>query len=329
MPSAGDPGSGVPGTLSLTSPAASLSIAPSAGNVVYEMRVKGEPILHFPCASIDEYRDGGKLGGIPLLAPWANRLGEMAFYANGRRYAFDPELGNVHGPIPIHGLLARAGGWRIVGQGMSPAGSWVTNRLEFHRRPEWIKQFPFAHAFEITHRLEGADLQVETTIENLSDDPMPVSIGFHPYLTIADTPRDDWTISIGARTHWRLDDRKIPTGETEPIGRLFSDAQAIPLRDYDLDHVFSDLIPDADGCAVCSVRGRRRQIDVVFGPNYRAAVVYAPRTSPASPFVCFEPMAAITDAMNLAHRGQYGELQTIGPGGRWTESFWIRTRDVQ
>ena len=47
------------------------------------------------------------LHGIPFLGPWANRLDEQAFYANGKRYAFDMELGNVRGAIPIHGFLTR------------------------------------------------------------------------------------------------------------------------------------------------------------------------------------------------------------------------------
>jgi aldose 1-epimerase len=35
-------------------------------------------------------------------------------------------------------------------------------------------------------------------------------------------------------------------------------------------------------------------------------------------------MAAISNAMNLAHRGVYKELQTLAPGQTWRESFWIR-----
>ena len=51
---------------------------------------------------------------------------------------------------------------------------------------------------------------------------MPVAIGFHPYFQLTDSPRDDWTIAVGARTHWLLAANKIPTGETEPIERLFA-----------------------------------------------------------------------------------------------------------
>jgi aldose 1-epimerase len=28
--------------------------------------------------------------------------------------------------------------------------------------------------------------------------------------------------------------------------------------------------------------------------------------------------------MNMAHRGRYGELQTIAPGTTWRESFWVK-----
>jgi aldose 1-epimerase len=75
------------------------------------------------------------------------------------------------------------------------------------------------------------------------------------------------------------------------------------------------------------MRGRRQAIEVAMGPNYRAAVLYSPsRARPAGDrgFVCIEPMAGITNAMNLAHRGLYKDLQSIAPGAVWEESFWVR-----
>jgi aldose 1-epimerase len=65
---------------------------------------------------------------------------------------------------------------------------------------------------------------------------------------------------------------------------------------------------------------------VAFGPNWRSAVVWAPKPTLDTPdrnFICFEPMAGITDATNLAHKGLYKELQSVAPGGTWQESFWI------
>jgi len=57
---------------------------------------------------------------------------------------------------------------------------------------------------------------------------MPVSIGFHPYFQLTDSKRHEWTISVGARRQWLLDERKIPTGETVPIEQLFRTRRLCP-----------------------------------------------------------------------------------------------------
>jgi aldose 1-epimerase len=305
-----------------------VSIAPSVGNVAFEMSVNGTNILRFPYASLDEFRKTPRLSGIPFMGPWANRLDEQAFYANGTRYGFDMGLGNVRGTHPIHGFLSSAPHWKVIEARADGRAAWVTSRLEVFRQPAWMAQFPFAHALEMTYRLERGELEVSLKIENLSAEPMPVAVGFHPYFALSDSPRDDWTIAIGARTEWLLSPEKLPTGETRPIEQLLPDPRSAPLGGLDLDHVFGDLVRDGQGRAVMSVRGRSQRIDVVFGANYRAAVVYAPAPSAAPAqnrqFICFEPMAGITNALNLAHRGVYKELQSVAPGQVWQERFWVR-----
>ena len=310
-----------------------LSILPSVGNIAFEFTVNGQNILRWPYASIDAFKAKPGLSGIPFMGPWANRLDEQAFYANGRRYAFDMELGNVRGAIPIHGFLTTNDQWQVTDVGADNGSAWAVSTLEFYRQPMWMKQFPFAHTIRMTYRLTNGVLEVRTRIENLSREPMPVSIGFHPYFQLTDSIREEWTLSVGARTHWLLAPNKIPTGETEPIGAFFPDASRVALKDFNLDHVFGDLVRDGDGRAVVSLRGRTQQLDVVMGPNYRAAVLYSPspvsgrgRAAADRGFVCVEPMAAITNAMNLAHRGTYKDLQSIAPGGTWEESFWVRVR---
>ena len=43
-------------------------------------------------------------------------------------------------------------------------------------------------------------------------------------------------------------------------------------------------------------------------------------------FIAFEPMVGITNALNLAHKGIYKDLQSVPPGGSWEESFWVTTK---
>ena len=327
----------------------------------YEMVVKGQNIIRIPFATVNDFRERPGLNGIPLLAPFANRLDEQAFYANGKKYNFDMELGNVRGTIPIHGYLSNAKDWKLVEAKADGRSAWVTSKLDFYRNPQWMKQFPFAHTLEMTYRLADGVLEVRTTIENLSIEPMPVAIGFHPYFQLTDSTREDWVLSIGAKTHWLLAENKIPTGETEPADKFSANRKAAALKDLDLDHVFGDLERDAQGRAVMSVKGKTQQLDVLLGPNYRAAVLYspnpanargggggrggrggqappapAPATGPTVPltgaketvtnrgFIAIEPMVGITSSMNLAHKGLYKELQSIPPGGKWQESFWLR-----
>ena len=177
-----------------------VSIATNVGNVAFEMKVKGQNVLRFPFASVDEFKAKPSLSGIPFLSPWANRLDEQAFYANGKKYPFNMSLGNVRGDRPIHGFVTFNPYWRVVEAKADGNSAWVTSRLEFYEQPDWMAQFPFAHTVEITHRLRDGVLEVHTKVQNLSDETMPISIGFHPYFTLTDSPRATFemtSISMG------------------------------------------------------------------------------------------------------------------------------------
>lgn len=313
-----------------------VSVVPSVGNIATGMRVKGHNVLRFPHASLAEFAARPGQTGIPFMGPWANRLDEPAFYANGRRHDFDMTLGNIRGgDVPIHGFMAGSHLWRVTALVATGQEALVTSRLDVYTQPSWMRQWPYAHTVEITYRLADGVLEVATAIANLSADPMPVAIGFHPYFQLTDAPRDQWRLAVGAKTRWLLDERKVPTGETEPADRLLP-MPSVRLQEYNLDDVFGDLVRDGDGRATMTVWGVSQRLDVVLGPRYRSVVVWAPHPSGKgrggqgdSPpmernFICLEPMAAITNALNMAHRGRYGELQTIAPGGTWRESFWVK-----
>jgi aldose 1-epimerase len=306
-----------------------VAIIPALGNIAVEMKVKGHNVLRFPFESAAEYKGGTGSIGIPFLAPWADRLDEQAFYANGKRYAFDMTLGNVRGTNPIHGFLMNAPEWRVVEARADAQSAWVTSKLEFYKYPDWMKQFPFAHTTEMTHRLRDGVLEVSTRIDNMSVEPMPVAVGFHPFFQLTDSPRDEWTLSVAAKTHWPVTEAKMPSGATQPIEKFFPNPSASQVAPFELDDVFSDLVRDGQGRSTMSVKGKAQRLDVVLGANYRAVVIYAPKPAPgqdpaARNFICIEPVTAIINGLNLAHKGLYKDLQSIPPGGTWQESFWVR-----
>ena len=86
-------------------------------------------------------------------------------------------------------------------------------------------------------------------MSNLSAEPMPVAIGFHPYFQLTDSPRDEWTIASARGRTGCSRRHKLPTGETEPIERLLPDPPRAALRELRSRRRFSDLVRDAQGRA--------------------------------------------------------------------------------
>jgi aldose 1-epimerase len=345
----------------------------------WRIQVKGKDLVR-TSPTLADFQSRPGLSGMPILAPFANRLDETAFYANDRKYNFDLELGNVRGPIPSTGYVNGSKAWQLVEAKTDARSAWVTCRLDFYKIPLFMAQFPFAHTITMTYRVSEGTLEVHTRLDNLSTETMPVVIGYHPIFELPDGNRNDWTVSLDAKTHWIEIPQRLPTGETQPIENFFgSDRTAIQLKKYALiDDVFTDLIRDANGRATMKLMYNGKELDVSLGPKFktvlawstplsgggggrgaggRAAGAGAPATPPAPSgpfpvdpaqgvkvappavppgdgapaptakgFIAFEPMVAITNALNLAHKGVYKELQSIPPNGSWEESFWITTK---
>lgn len=290
-------------------------IAPSIGNMTYKLEANGHNLLYFPFDSVAKWIETPSQLGIPFLGPWANRLNEDAFFANGKKYRLNPDAVTLRrdpAGQPIHGLLLFAKDWEVASLQSDGEHAEVTSRLEFWKHPAWMAQFPFAHTLEMTHRLSQGVLEVRISVHNLSVDPMPLVIGFHPWYQITDAPRDQWRVHVPVQTHYELTDKTIPTGETTPstLPPSFS------LDGRSLDDVFGGIqYQDA-----FTVEGKSQKIAIRFGPKYPVAIVYAPTTRNV---ICFEPMSGVTNGFNLHQAGTYKELQSVAPGATWTESFWI------
>ena len=355
----------------------------------WRIQVKGKDLVR-PSATLADFQARPGLNGMPLLAPFANRLDETAFYANGKKYNFDLEIGNVRGPIPGTGFVNGTKTWELVEFKADGGSAWVTCKLDFYKNSQFMKQFPFAHTITMTYRLADGTLEVRTRLDNLSNEPMPVVIGYHPIFELPDGNRNDWSVSADAKTHWIEIPQRLPTGETQPIENFFgADRTAIQLGKYALiDDVFTDLVRDANGRATMKLMYNGKELHTILGPKYKTVLMWstplggggggrgggagrggqgqgappagggrpagpAPAASgpfpvdpaqgvkvapPAVPppdgapapttkgFIAFEPMVAITNALNLAHKGVYKDLQSIPPGGSWEESFWVTTK---
>jgi aldose 1-epimerase len=245
--------------------------------VVASLRDDGEELLG-QRKGLDEYARTGSTMGIPLLHPWANRLGGFDYSFGGRDAAIERDSPDVrleeHG-LPIHGLRGAVTGWSVVEAGDERSVSG----LDYPGSPG----FPFPHRIEVAVQLVDATLTLTTRL-TARDVDVPVCFGYHPYLRLPGVARADWEIRAPVAEHLLLDDRKVPTGAREPAGSLDG---PLGTRTFDDAYTFA-------GGGPFSVAGGGRRIEVSFERGYPDAQVFAPDFDDV---VCFEPMTAPADAL--------------------------------
>lgn len=294
-------------TVTITSPdgETEAEFAPEANMVCCSLRHRGDQLLD-PSHGLEAYALSGKTMGIPLLYPWANRLASRGYTAAGTavvlpepdgRYGLDPN------GLPIHGALPGELRWTVsVG---SPADR-IVGRLDW-RSPELLELFPFEHELEMAATLGIGELTIEVTLRATGADAVPVSFGFHPYLTIPRCARPDWRVTLGASERLVADEWMIPTGEREPLAQ----------RQFRLsDQSWDDGLDGLDAQARFIVASERLTLTMTFEAGFRFAQVYAP---PGHDYICFEPMTAPTDALNSG-RG----LTVVAPGDQYRARFALQ-----
>lgn len=295
-------------TVALSSPdGLEVAFAPGVGMVGCSLRDGGRELLGKP-DGLRAYAEHGSTFGIPLLHPWANRLGGWDYAAAGRDVALDrasPLLHSEQNGLPIHGVLAAAPDWEQVAREADPDAARLVARLDFGAVPDRLAAFPLPHALELEVVLRGRVLALTTTIEAAGDGPVPVSFGWHPYLAPPGSPRAEWEISApGDLEHLALDARMIPTGARSPAGSLDG-----PLGSRTFDDGYAGVRPGA----VFAVQDGERRIEVRMGDGYPYAQVFAP---PDLDVVCFEPMTAPADALRSGDG-----LRLVPPGERFAATW--------
>ena len=270
---------------------------PDLGMLGVSLRHRGEELLALP-GGLDGYR-AGAVTGLPLLAPWANRLGERRYEVEGVVVDLDGlDLHTDDHGLPIHGTMSAQSGWKVVER----AEHSFTTRFDFGEHPELLASFPFPHELRIRVDVDGSTLRVATTVAATSDRPVPVAFGYHPYLRLPGVRRDDVYLRLPARRHLRLNDRGLPTGaahteaaENERLG----------------SRTFDDLYQVEDDRRLELTGGGRRLV-LELGEGYGFAQVFTPD---AGGSVCLEPMTA---AVNALVEGSYA---LVAPGATFTARF--------
>lgn len=179
-----------------------------------------------------------------VLAPWPNRLADGRYEYDGKVHQLplnEPERHNA-----VHGLVAWQP-WDLRDRTASSVrlGTWV-----------WPSPgYPFALDLEIGYALGPGGLDIELTAVNAGQDPAPYACSIHPYFIAGEGEVDDWSLELPAGAYLDVDDeRLLPTELLTVEGRPFDFRRAAPLRGLSIDHAFTALDFDGDGCTEAVVR---------------------------------------------------------------------------
>jgi galactose mutarotase-like enzyme len=254
----------------LTNGSLRAEIAPEAGMVCASLKNDGTELLG-QRGGLNKYRETGSTFGIPLLHPWANRL-DMPIDSPYAR--IDPETG-----LPIHGLMNGWPEWDVTD--VTPSS--VTARFDFGAHAELLSAFPYPHVIAVRMTLDAGGLTIATQVSSTgSAGPMPIAFGWHPYFNLPDDAR----VTLPVHSRLVLDERKLPTGEVEPVDY----PPDMPVAGQAFDDGYID-VPDG---ARFVLRGAGRELSVDFLRGYHCAQVFLP---PGQGLIAFEPMTAPTNAL--------------------------------
>lgn len=259
-------------------------IAPTAGGRILSLSSQigsGRHDWLVPVEITEWPVDAWPKGGIFPLAPFSNRVRDGVFPWAGRPIKLDLYPGQPHA---LHGF-AQESIWSVTDR---TPGRLVMDMTH----PAGGRGWPWSWRARQVVNLHADGLHLAMEIVNLSDEPMPLGFGFHPYFTAQ-------SVNLNAGTLW--------VHEQE----LALCSQVNTMRTWDKGtETWTVFLGDWDGqCAIHWQNGLRLDMET-YGTMSHVVL-----HSPMGRYLCVEPVSHVCDAFNLAAGGQRGTgVQFLLPG---------------
>jgi aldose 1-epimerase len=159
------------------------------------------------------------VGCFPMV-PFVNRIRGGTFTCDGREIRLAPNMPSD--PSPLHGQ-----GWLAAWQ-VTEAGEDYAMLAFRHAAGEWPWEY------EATQRidLDESGLSLQLSCRNLSPEPMPCGLGFHPYYPC----NNETLLDTEVASAWTIDDAVLPVANVPAKGRY--DLRARRICGQGLDNGF-------------------------------------------------------------------------------------------
>jgi len=246
---------------------ARMEVVPERGGIVTRWSVGDREVLY-----LDEARFADPSlsirGGIPILFPICGNLPNDTYLYKGQAYS-----------LKQHGFACNLP-WSVVEQSTEGEASLT---LELTSTDETRRLYPFAFQLRFSYRLRGNTLAIHQEVTNLSPQPMPFSLGLHPYFQVS----DKMTLQLDLPA---TEFRSHQDGSVQSFDGHFD------WRQEEIDVLFANLSGQA-ACGVDTAAGTK--LTMSYTDPYTMLVFW---TVQGKDFYCLEPWTAAKNAMNTGDR---------------------------
>lgn len=239
-----------------------VQICPERGGIVIGCQLNGEELLYLDRATFVDPKANIR-GGIPVLFPICGQLVGGEYEWEGVTYK-----------MRNHGV-SRTEAWEVAEQSTDgQAALTVVQRSD----ATTLAAYPFEFELRFTYRLKDGKLTIAQSYRNLSDRPMPVQAGFHPYFATGDNKK----------LAYRSDATKLLD---------YNDNQVKPFDGtFDLNgKVESSALLDAKTPSISFPLRDAGTITLDYSEPFNKVVLWSVE---GKPFICVEPWTALNEALN-------------------------------
>ena len=263
----------------------SAGILPHVGGGLAYFRHRGVDLLRPADSAAADDADPLGIACFPMV-PYVGRIRRGRF----GDVALAPNHPVSEYPLHGHGWLRT---WEVAGHQADHC------RLSYrHQGGEW----PWSYAAEQHYRLGECGLTMLLAVRNLSDRPMPVGLGQHPYFPRRQGCRIETHLE---KVLWPSDD--LVADETRPVPGDWGFDPLHEVGSAPLDHGFAGW----RGAAEIAWSDQPARLRVTASANGRFLQIYAP---PGQDFFCLEPMTSMPDAVNWQGGADESGLIMLEPG---------------
>lgn len=248
-------------------------ILPEKGATVISLTKEGNEFLY--CDRENLASPERPRCGIPFLFPIFGRLAQGKYAHDGREYAME-----------IHGF-GHTSPWQVAGQ----TEDELTLVLTSDERT--LAMYPFRFRAELRFQVEEGMLVIHQRFENLDDQKMPYSFGFHPYFLLEDLSHARVETTAGMRFDFSV-------GKPVPFGQG-SVSLAIPEGAPETGSAFME----AAGPTSLHIDAEGRRITMEHGTDFPQIILW---TQTGKRFLCVEPINGTANGLNT------GIHRTLLPG---------------